>query len=152
MYFQIALTISGFFFTSLMFYFNHRFVGHGSLGKLPILKHMRRLHMIHHRNDYNENRNKHLVLPIWGKIIFLSIFAIVSLLSFSFALGYISYVIYYGWLHHKIHNDDQTGLCSRHHFIHHRKSARHNFSGTMPFIDRIFGTYYKKSLDKDDKR
>jgi len=30
--------IVGFFFTSLMFYLNHRFVGHGPLGKWPPLE------------------------------------------------------------------------------------------------------------------
>jgi len=60
-------------------------------------------------------------------------------------VGYIVYVLYYGWLHHKMHNDDKTGYCSQHHYIHHRKSAKHNFSGTMPFIDKIFGTHLKKA-------
>ena len=145
---QAALLIIGFFTTSLVFYLNHRFVGHGKLGKWPILHHMKRLHMIHHRNDYNEKRNKHLKLPFWAKFSFFSVFCIFSLISIPFALGYISYVFYYEWLHHKMHNDDQTGWCSNHHFIHHRKSARHNFSGTMPFIDKLFGTHYKKPLDK----
>jgi sterol desaturase/sphingolipid hydroxylase (fatty acid hydroxylase superfamily) len=148
MYIQISLMVVGFFITSLMFYLNHRFVGHGPLGKWPLLHHMRRLHLIHHKNDYNDNRNSHLRLPFWAKVAFLSVFLLISLASIGFALGYISYVFYYGWLHHKMHNDEQKGVCSRHHFIHHRKSARHNFSGTMPFLDRLFGTKYKKPLDK----
>lgn len=148
MYIQISLMVVGFFITSLMFYLNHRFVGHGPLGKWPLLHHMRRLHLIHHKNDYNDKRNSHLRLPFWAKVAFLSVFLLISLASIGFALGYISYVFYYGWLHHKMHNDEQKGVCSRHHFIHHRKSARHNFSGTMPFLDRLFGTKYKKPLDK----
>lgn len=152
MYLELFLCVKGFFITSLMFYFNHRFVGHGSLGKWPILKHMRRLHLIHHRNDYNEKRNNHLHLPFWSKVIFFTIFLALSVVSLGFAVGYIFYVIYYEWLHFKMHNDNQEGICSRHHFIHHRKSARHNFSGTMPFIDRIFGTYYKKPLDKKSQK
>ena len=148
MYLQIALGMSGFFVTSVMFYLNHRFVGHGPLGKWPILKHIRRLHLIHHRNDYNEKRNDHLLLPYWAKLLFLSVFGLLSIFSLSFASGYLLYAFYYEWLHHKMHNDNKKGICSRHHFIHHRKSAKHNFSGTMPFIDRLFGTYYKKPLDK----
>jgi sterol desaturase/sphingolipid hydroxylase (fatty acid hydroxylase superfamily) len=145
---QVILLIIGFFTTSLAFYLNHRFVGHGKLGKWPILHHMKRMHMIHHRNDYNEKRNDYLKLPVWAKISFFSVFCLFSLLSLSFACGYLLYVFYYEWLHHKMHNDDQVGRCSNHHFIHHRKSARHNFSGTMPFIDKLFGTQYKKPLDK----
>jgi len=142
----LFLFVIGFFFTSLMFYLNHRFVGHGPLGKWPLLHHIKRLHMIHHRNDYNDRRNKHLKLPFWARIMFFISFLLISFISLPFATGCITYVFYYGWLHHRMHNDDQTSGCSRHHFIHHRKSARHNFSGTMPLIDKIFGTYYKKSL------
>ena len=151
MYIESVLFLFGFFFTSLMFYFNHRFVGHGPLGKWPLLHHMKRLHMVHHKNDYNDKRNDHLVLPLWAKAIFFLVFVLISLISVGFAIGYLTYVVYYGWLHHRMHNDDQSGTCSNHHFIHHRRSARHNFSGTMPFIDSIFGTKYKKPLDKRSK-
>ena len=145
---QAVLLVIGFFTTSLVFYLNHRFVGHGKLGKWPILHHMKRMHMIHHRNDYNEKRNQYLRLPFWSKLLFFAAFLIMAVPSLAFACGYLLYVFYYEWLHHKMHNDDRTGLCSNHHFIHHRKSARHNFSGTMPFIDKLFGTYYEKPLDK----
>ncbi len=145
----LFLFVLGFFFTSIMFYLNHRFVGHGKLGKLPLLKYIRKMHLIHHKNDYNEERNNHLRLPAWSKLLFFITFLMISTISLSFACGYLCYVFYYEWLHHKMHNDDHTGWCSKHHFIHHRKSARHNFSGTMPFIDKIFGTYYEKSLTKN---
>ncbi len=144
----IFLFVSGFFFTSLMFYLNHRFVGHGKLGKLPLLKYIKKMHLIHHRNDYNEKRNNHLRLPTWSKALFFATYLLMCLISVPFASGYLLYVFYYEWLHFKMHNDDHTGWCSKHHFIHHRKSARHNFSGTMPFIDKIFGTYYEKPLTK----
>jgi sterol desaturase/sphingolipid hydroxylase (fatty acid hydroxylase superfamily) len=139
------LAVAGFFFTSLLFYLNHRFVGHGRLGKWPLLKYIRKMHMIHHRNDYNEKRNDHLLLPIGAKALFLLAFLLICLVSFPFALGCLAYSLYYEWLHYKMHNDGQEGMCSRHHFIHHRKSARHNFSGTMPFIDKIFGTHLKNT-------
>jgi sterol desaturase/sphingolipid hydroxylase (fatty acid hydroxylase superfamily) len=148
MHFQILLTLAGFFVTSLMFYLNHRFVGHGKLGKWPILKYIRKMHLLHHRNDYNDKRNDYLRLPLWSKALFFAVYLILCFISVPFAFGYLMYVFYYEWLHFKMHNDDHTGWCSRHHFIHHRKSARHNFSGTMPFIDRLFGTYYEKMLDK----
>ncbi len=146
---EIGLGIVGFFFTSLMFYLNHRFVGHGALGKWPLLHHIKRLHLIHHRNDYNEKRNDHLLLPIWAKLSFVLMFLLISLVSVSFAIGYICYSFYYEWLHYRMHNDNQDNPCSYHHYIHHRKSIKHNFSGTMPFIDKIFGTYYKKDLTTD---
>jgi len=147
----VSLGIGGFFFTSVMFYLNHRFVGHGPLGKWPLLHHIKRLHLIHHRNDYNEKRNEHLMLPFWARASFLVVFILLCYYaSVAFAVGYLTYTLYYGWQHHKIHNDDKTSSCSRHHYIHHRKSIKHNFSGTMPFIDKIFGTYYKK-LDNEAK-
>lgn len=137
----IGIVVGGFFFTSLMFYLNHRFVGHGPLGKLPVLRHIRRLHMVHHKNDYNDKRNDHLLLPPWAKLLFWIAFLMISIVSVPFAIGFLAYAVYYELQHYKMHNDNKTGTCSRHHFIHHRKSARHNFSGTMPFIDKIFGTY-----------
>ena len=146
---ELILFIVGFLFTSLMFYLNHRFVGHGALGKWPLLHHIKRLHMTHHRNDYNEKRNNHLLLPMWARLLFGLVFLLISLVSIPFAVGYISYAFYYEWLHHRMHNDNQDNPCSYHHYIHHRKSARHNFSGTMPVIDKIFGTYYKKDLTTD---
>ena len=142
----VGLWIVGFFFTSLMFYLNHRFVGHGPLGKWPILHHIKRLHLIHHKNDYNEKRNDHLKLPKWAILLFLSVFSLISLVSLPFAVGYLSYVAYYEWMHYRIHNGHVESICGQHHYKHHRKSARHNFSGTMPFIDKLFGTYYKKDL------
>lgn len=142
----LSLVVGGFFFTSLMFYLNHRFVGHGPLGKWPLLHHIRRLHLIHHRNDYNEKRNEHLILPLWAKLLFIAVFILISFISLPFATGYIGYVFYYEWQHHKIHNHDRHSACSTHHYIHHRKSIKHNFSGTMPFIDKIFRTYYRKPL------
>lgn len=146
MVFGVSLGVAGFFFTSFMFYLNHRFVGHGPLGKWPLLNHIKRLHLIHHKNDYNEKRNDHLKLPNWTKLIFILVFGLASFASLPFAIGYISYVFYYSWLHYRIHNSDRTSAFYHHHYYHHRKSIKHNFSGTMPFIDKIFGTYYKKPL------
>ena len=71
---EIGLGIVGFFLTSVMFYLNHRFVGHGPLGKWPLLHHIKRLHLVHHKNDYNEERNDHLTLPIWAKAMFFTVF------------------------------------------------------------------------------
>jgi sterol desaturase/sphingolipid hydroxylase (fatty acid hydroxylase superfamily) len=141
----ILLGVVGFFTTSLMFYLNHRFVGHGPLGKWPVLRYIKKMHLIHHRNDYNEKRNDYLFLPLWAKLSFLSVFGLFSLISLPFAIGYISYVFYYEWMHHKIHNHDKSSKCYTHHYIHHRKSIKHNFSGTMPFIDKLFGTSLKSA-------
>tara|TARA_B100000902_G_scaffold115578_1_gene116463 strand:- start:459 stop:890 length:432 start_codon:yes stop_codon:yes gene_type:complete len=138
-----GLTIIGFFMGAMLFYLNHRFVAHGPLGKLPLLKYIRKMHLKHHRYDYTPNRNEHLLLPTWAKILFFLVFLIISSISFYFALGIISYVIYYEWMHYRIHNTHMNTLCGTHHRIHHRQSPRHNFSGTMPFIDKIFGTYLK---------
>ncbi len=139
------LGVTGFFVTSLIFYLNHRFVGHGPLGKLPGLNHIKRLHLIHHRNDYNEKRNDHLKLPSWAKLSFIFVFGLICIISPPFATGYLSYVIYYEWMHYKIHNYDKSSACYEHHYAHHRKSIKHNFSGTMPFIDKLFGTALKSA-------
>ena len=142
---ELVLLICGFFTGSLLFYLNHRFVAHGPLGRLPILRYMKRMHLKHHRYDYTENRNEHLLLPWWGKFLFFLTFLFIAVFSLFFALGIISYVVYYEWMHYKIHNEYRDSKCGKHHYIHHRKSPKHNFSGTMPFIDKIFGTYIKSS-------
>lgn len=142
---SILLVVLGFFISSLLFYFNHRFVSHGPLGKLPLLRHMKRLHLVHHKNDYNSKRNEHLLLPFWSKLLFLAVFGLICLFSIPLAVGCISYVFYYEWKHYQIHNGDKSSKCYHHHYLHHRKSARHNFSGTMPIIDKIFGTELKNT-------
>jgi len=142
---EVVLFGVGFFMTSVMFYLNHRFVGHGPLGKWPLLHHIKRLHLIHHRNDYNDKRNEHLVLPMWSKFLFFAVFGLFAMVSIPLASGYISYVVYYSWMHYKIHNHDKSSKCYNHHYGHHRKSIKHNFSGTMPFIDKLFGTELKKA-------
>jgi len=142
---NVLLMILGFFISSLLFYFNHRFVAHGRLGRLPLLCHMRKLHLIHHANDYNSKRNDYLLLPFWSKILFFIAFGLISFLSFPIAVGCLSYVFYYEWKHYQIHNGDKSSKCYHHHYAHHRKSAKYNFSGTMPIIDRIFGTELKNT-------
>jgi len=138
---SLLLFILGHIASSLLVYFNHRIIFHGKLGKLPVLRDLRKLHMEHHRHAYDDERNKHFE-PAWVTILLFSIMgAIGFFINTPFALGMVSFAALYAYRHKRIHNEDKDSVFSIHHRHHHKRNARKNFSGVYPIIDRIFGTY-----------
>ena len=136
----------GHFLAVVAVYLNHRFVFHGKLGKLPLLKRAKRLHALHHAHAYTEDRNSYFE-PLWFKVIFFTSLLLVSMLiSTPFAFGLLSFAILYAYRHKRIHNQDTTSYFSLHHRHHHSVNPQTNFSGVYPSVDKIFGTIsYKKS-------
>ena len=121
-------------------YLNHRFVFHGRLGRLPLLRKTRKLHILHHLHAYDHERNYHFE-PLWFKISFYCFFvALGFFVSWPFALGLLSFALLYSYRHRNIHNDDKTSRFSAHHYYHHKLDSRKNFSGVYPVIDRVFKT------------
>lgn len=138
---SLFLFLVGHIFSSLLVYFNHRFVFHGKLGKLPVLSYLRKLHIEHHRHAYDDERNMHFE-PTWVTVTLLSVMVATGVfLNPYFALGMLSFAFLYAYRHKRIHNEDKTSVFSIHHRHHHTRNARKNFSGVYPVIDRIFGTY-----------
>lgn len=140
---SLLLFILGHIVSSLLVYFNHRIIFHGKLGKLPILRDLRKLHMEHHRHAYDDERNKHFE-PAWVTILLFAIMGAIGIfINTPFALGMVSFAALYAYRHKRIHNEDKDSVFSIHHRHHHKRNARKNFSGVYPAIDRVFGTYEK---------
>lgn len=137
----LVLFLFGHIFSATAVYLNHRFVFHGRLGKLPLLKNLKSLHIKHHKHAYDEQRNQHFE-PLW---ITLSLFTLIIMIgiifSYPFSLGMFSFALVYAYRHKRIHNEDKTSHFSLHHRHHHTKNPRKNFSGVYPVIDKVFGTY-----------
>jgi len=141
MFLSAVLFALGHIISALLVYFNHRFVFHGKLGKLPILSNLRLLHIEHHRHAYDEKRNEHFE-PIWVTLSLFSVIALVGLyINIPLACGMASFAAVYAYRHKRIHNKDKDSFFSIHHRYHHTRNAKRNFSGVYPVIDRIFGTY-----------
>ena len=132
--------IVGHFTAAVAVYLNHRFVFHGFLGKLPVLRQLRKLHCLHHAHAYDNQRNNYFE-PIWVRALFFVVIGLFGFyLSWAFSFGLLTYGIFYYYRHKAIHNYDFTSNFSLHHEYHHKKNPFTNFSGIYPFIDRIFGT------------
>jgi len=136
---SVLLFALGHTLTAFGFYFNHRFVLHGKLGKLPLLKNGKRLHALHHANPYGKEAFKNINIPSYIVLLIFSIFALCAVVSIPLALGCISMFFYYEIVHRLIHSYDDWSFIHKHHKKHH-ENPRVNFSGTQPWIDRIFNT------------
>jgi sterol desaturase/sphingolipid hydroxylase (fatty acid hydroxylase superfamily) len=138
----ILIFIAGHLCGALGFYLNHRFILHGKIGDMRFFRKLKRLHTLHHAHPYDDKRNDHIAIPLWGKLLMAKLVLVLSIFSVSFALGGLSFFLYYGYRHHSIHNKDKSSYFSRHHRYHHVRDPRVNHSGVYPFVDIIFGTYY----------
>ena len=136
----IILFCLGHIVSAVAVYLNHRFVFHGRLGRLPVLRKLRKLHIKHHLHAYDDERNYYFE-PLWVKMAFFIILALVSFINIAFSLGLLSFGLLYAYRHKSIHNEDKTSYFSVHHFYHHKVDSRVNYSGVYPSIDRIFGTF-----------
>ena len=125
---------------ALAVYLNHRFIFHGRLGRLPILKKLTRLHKLHHAHAYDDKRNDYFE-PLWVSLSFyIGVIGIALIVSLPFALGILSFGLLYSTKHRRLHNKDESSASYRHHRHHHMKNPRSNFSGIYPFIDSLFRT------------
>jgi len=121
----------------LLFYFFHRCIFHGPLGKYPVLKHWKSVHTAHHANPEDPGS---FFFPWWVNVLIWATAAGVTWLSLPLGLGLFSFFGIYSYRHRSAHMDADTHW-ARHHMTHHHTAPRANFSGTYPFIDRVFGSY-----------
>lgn len=136
----LFLLIIGHFTAALLVYLNHRFVFHGKLGTKGPLKFIRRYHTLHHAHPKGERVYDHIYMPVWARVMFVAIYVGISFVSFPFALGMLTFSIYYGYNHLAIHEKKHRNHSYFHHTLHH-KDPTVNFSGMYPFIDKLFSTY-----------
>ena len=133
----LLLLIAGHFFGAYMFYFFHRHIFHGSLGKYPILKEWKSIHTQHHRRPLDPGT---FFFPWWANLAIWTLAAGLLFVIPYFAVGLGSFFGYYAYMHRAAHVGADT-RSGRHHRSHHHGKPKANFSGAYPFIDRIFGTY-----------
>ena len=132
----ILLLIAGHCLGSLIFYCTHRFIFHGNLGKLPILKMLRKIHTIHHANPHDLEK---AFFPSWSKPIIGAVMIGVGILNLPLAIGVCSFFPVYAYRHWKAHNGSDAHW-ARHHMSHHLENPRANFGGIYPIVDVIFRT------------
>lgn len=125
---------------AVILYASHRWIFHGKLGKLPLLREFKRLHLRHHRYSYSEHKNEFLVVPLWAKTIILSLIALVALIQPGLSLGLFTFALLYSHRHYAIHNEDNYSHFHFHHHYHHKK-PNVNYSGVYPILDNVFGTH-----------
>jgi len=127
----------GHFFGAYMFYFFHRYIFHGSLGKYPLLRQWSSIHIRHHKRPDDPGT---FFFPWWANLLIWSLAIGLFFVTPVFAIGLASFFAYYAYRHRAAHMGADT-RSGRHHRSHHRGKPSANFSGAYPFIDRLLGTY-----------
>ena len=113
----------GHFVAALLVYLNHRFIFHGKLGRLPIIKHYTKFHTMHHAHAYDDKMEDHMFVPWWGQLLITSAILSTSLIfGWWFAFGVLSLSLYYMYKHLAIHRWAVDSEIARHHKIHHLKN------------------------------
>lgn len=132
-------------------YFNHRFVFHGPLSKLPFLKMTAKIHSLHHVYAYKDY-DPYILVPFWGKVIITSLIMLLAVFDVWLMLGALSFSFLYMYRHWAIHNTDFYSKFHFHHEHHHRRNPYSNLSGVYPFVDRLFGTYEDSEYIKEMRK
>ena len=121
---------------ALIFYFTHRFIFHGRLGRLPILKRIKRIHTLHHAQPESVER---AFFPTWAKFLIATVMIVAGFINLPLAIGVCSFFPVYAYRHWKAHHGS-TAYWARHHMHHHLKDPRVNFGGIYPIVDIVFRT------------
>ena len=147
---------------AVLFYSIHRWVFHSKKNSLAykILFHKynplrllarkgRKIHIEHHKETikYGQKVTEHMNIffPLWAKVLTGTV---VLGSAFIFGplptIGLVSFFPFYAYRHKKahelFHRDDKRPWVE-HHMSHHQRDPQTNFSGTVPLIDKVFGTY-----------
>jgi len=159
------LGAAGFLVGSAAFYFTHRTVFHSKRTSkvykilfhrwnplAPLARWGRGIHLAHHREHTLSKRTGvveelNMFFP-WRVKLFVAVAVTgIALVSFPFAMGVISFFPFYAYRHTAAHRHDSSGKTlkpwMRHHLYHHERNPAVNHSGTLPIIDKIFGTNEK---------
>jgi sterol desaturase/sphingolipid hydroxylase (fatty acid hydroxylase superfamily) len=128
--------MAGHCFGAFLFYFVHRFIFHGKLGSLPLLKRIKRIHTLHHARPQDLER---LFFPNWSKILIAAIMTLVGVVSIPFAFGVCSFFPVYAYRHWMAHQGSEASW-AKHHMYHHKVNPKVNFGGIYPIVDNIFKT------------
>ena len=133
----LLLLVAGHFLGAYMFYFFHRYIFHGPLGRYPLLKRWKAIHTLHHGKPDDPGT---FFFPWWANTAIWLLAAGLFFMIPALAIGLASFFAYFAYRHRAAHTGSNT-RSGRHHRSHHYGRSAANFSGAYPFIDKLFGTY-----------
>ena len=133
----LMLIAFGHILGAYIFYFFHRHIFHGMLGRLPLLKSWKKIHSKHHADPKDPGS---FFFPLWANILIWSIAGGLALINLPIAVGVFSFFPVYAYRHRRSH-EGANSRWAEHHMRHHLSNPRANFCGTYPYVDKILGTY-----------
>lgn len=133
----LLIIMLGHLIGAYIFYFFHRHIFHGRLGRLPVLRSMKKIHTLHHADPSDPGN---FFFPMWANVLIWSFTGALMFLSLPLALGIFSFFPVYSLRHRRAH-EGSTATWAIHHMSHHMSKPMANFSGTYPFLDKVFGTH-----------
>jgi len=151
--------------SSAVFYFTHRVVFHTHRSSIahriifnkynplaPLARWGRGIHLNHHREHIQSKRRgeveeMNMFFPTKVKLLIAASVCVALVISPSFAIGALLFFPFYTHRHTAVHrlwnSDKPLKPWMLHHLYHHEKDPTVNHSGTIPFIDKVFGTNKK---------
>lgn len=149
---SMTFFLSGFLVWFLVEYILHRFVFHFISERQNI---QRLVYIFHGNHHIQPNHPYRTLMPIvvtlplglliWGMSICVMNFSLGS----AFFTGFFSGYIVYDTIHYATHNFDMKvfplNIWKRHHLLHHYKTEEHNYSISIPWLDILFFTKYKRN-------
>ena len=156
------LTITLLFFVGILYwtffeYIAHRFLFHLVSGNIKMKKISYILHGNHH--DYPRDRQR-LFMPalpslILATILFLFHYIFLWKYTWAFFPGFMFGYLLYASIHYSIHAFEPPFKFMkplwRNHQLHHYKDEHLGFGVSNTFWDKVFGTFFDLSKNKEDK-
>lgn len=158
----VSCFIAGMFFWTFFEYIMHRFVFHMVAESERARKIVYVMHGNHH--EYPRDKERLFMPPVPSIIIASVIFMLMYLLAglfdgsqyiYSFFPGFMLGYLIYGSMHYAIHawNPPYKWMKPlwRNHHLHHYKNDHQGFGVSTTIWDRVFGTMFDLSKEKEDK-
>jgi sterol desaturase/sphingolipid hydroxylase (fatty acid hydroxylase superfamily) len=161
---QIGLTfLLGMFFWTFFEYILHRFLFHFLSENEEAMKIIYIIHGNHH--EYPRDRERLFMPPVPSIILACVVFMLMYFVAqlffntsdyvFAFFPGFIIGYLMYGSMHYAIHawNPPYAWMKPlwRNHHLHHYKNEERGFGVSTTLWDRLFGTMFDLTKEKEDK-
>lgn len=158
----VATFVSGMIFWTFFEYIMHRFAFHMVAESERARKIVYVMHGNHH--EYPRDKERLFMPPVPSIIIAAVIFSLMFLVAeslgfkeyaFAFFPGFILGYLIYGTMHYAIHawNPPYKWMKPlwRNHHLHHYKNEEQGFGVSTTVWDRVFGTMFDLTKEKEDK-
>ena len=157
------LFLGGMFFWTFFEYIMHRYIFHFLAESERAVKFIYIIHGNHH--EYPRDRERLFMPPVPSLILAALIFSMMYFIAnimgvrqniFAFFPGFMVGYLIYGSMHYAIHawNPPYKWMKPlwRNHHLHHYKNERQGFGVSTTLWDRLFGTMFNLSKEKEDKQ